>query len=47
MIILYIYSEDSISVILYSIQCNNNDNNNNNNKKNNYNNSFAFCFLYI
>ena len=40
------YSEDSISVILYSVQCNNNNDNsynnydNNNNNINNNSNSF-------
>ena len=34
----YVCGEDSISVILHSIKCNNKDNNNNNNKNNNHNN---------
>ena len=37
-IVNYVCGEDSISVILHSIKCNNKDNNNNNNKNNNHNN---------
>ena len=42
----------SISVILHSLQCNNDNNDNNKNNDNNHNNyndnkSFAFWFFYI
>ena len=44
---MYIYSEDSISVLLHSKHCNiNNNNNNNNNKKIIIIMVVVFCFSF-
>ena len=43
---MHTYSEDSISVMLHSIQCNNNGDNNDDNN-NNKNTSFGFWFFIL